>query len=91
MFEGCAKLSTAPELPATALTNNCYNGMFFGCISLKTAPKLPATQLKESCYYSMFQGCTKLEDVPEGLENVEELAVSCYQQMFYQQSHDLYR
>lgn len=25
---------TAPELPATTLASNCYNGMFNGCISL---------------------------------------------------------
>lgn len=28
MFNGCTSLTQAPELPATTLTNNCYNRMF---------------------------------------------------------------
>ena len=34
MFSGCTGLTTAPELPATTLTSNCYNGMFSGCTKL---------------------------------------------------------
>jgi hypothetical protein len=34
MFNGCTSLTTAPELPATALTNYCYNYMFYGCSKL---------------------------------------------------------
>lgn len=34
MFRGCTSLTTAPELPATALTSGCYQEMFKGCTSL---------------------------------------------------------
>jgi hypothetical protein len=34
MFRGCTSLTTAPSLPATALTVNCYREMFYGCKSL---------------------------------------------------------
>jgi hypothetical protein len=60
MFFGCTSLTTAPELPATTLTNYCYRGMFCGCTSLITAPTLPAMTLVDSCYGGMFSGCTSL-------------------------------
>ena len=34
MFQGCSKLTTAPELPATTLVEGCYYDMFFGCSKL---------------------------------------------------------
>lgn len=52
-------------LPATSLTQNCYNQMFAGCTSLTTAPALPATKLANNCYYNMFSGCTSLTTAPE--------------------------
>ena len=63
MFYGCTGLTAAPELPATALTDSCYNSMFYGCTGLTAAPELPATILAKSCYKSMFNGCTGLEEV----------------------------
>ena len=60
MFQGCSSLTAAPELPATELSDGCYNGMFKGCTSLTTAPDLPATTLKGTCYYQMFNGCSNL-------------------------------
>jgi len=48
------------ELPATTLTERCYDSMFNGCTSLTSAPELPATTLAGSCYEYMFDGCTKL-------------------------------
>ena len=47
MFQGCTALKTAPELPATTITNGCYSSMFSGCTSLVTAPELPARILAE--------------------------------------------
>lgn len=35
MFQGCTSLLTAPELPATTLSQYCYRYMFQGCTSLK--------------------------------------------------------
>ena len=80
LFYDCSVLTSAPELPATTLADNCYQYMFNGCTSLTSAPELPATKLAEDCYYQMFSGCTNLTAAPElpatTLEN------SCYRDMF---------
>ena len=34
MFSDCTSLTTAPELPATTLSNSCYRYMFFNCKKL---------------------------------------------------------
>ncbi len=68
------------ELPATTLTNFCYQAMFRGCTSLTAAPALPATNLAVSCYQSMFSSCTSLVNAPD--LPATNLAVSCYQFMF---------
>lgn len=67
-------------LPATILTNYCYNGMFSGCTSLTTAPQLPATTLAIHCYNGMFNGCTSLITAPS--LPATTLAQSCYDYMF---------
>lgn len=81
LFKGCSVLTSAPQLPATALKDDCYNSMFEGCTSLEQAPDLPATVLKESCYQSMFTGCTALVKVPKKLP-AKELDNYCYESMF---------
>src|SRR5574344_2006953 len=63
MFNGCTSLTTAPELPATTLAEQCYSYMFNGCTALTTAPELPATTLANYCYQSMFKNCTNLQYV----------------------------
>ena len=80
MFNGCTSLTTAPELPATALAFACYNSMFLDCTSLMVAPELPATTLAESCYFEMFYGCTSLTTAPE--LPATALADYCYHYMF---------
>ena len=62
LFAGNTTLIDASELllPATTLTNACYQSMFEGCTNLTTAPKLPATTLAEFCYHKMFNGCKNL-------------------------------
>ena len=80
MFQGCANLTTAPELPATTLADLCYSGMFQGCVSLTTAPELPATKLTIYCYRHMFDGCTSLTTTPT--LPATSLAIYCYQGMF---------
>lgn len=35
MFYGCTALASAPALPATTLSNYCYDSMFYRCTSLK--------------------------------------------------------
>ena len=81
MFSDCTSLTTAPELPATTLTDGCYSYMFNGCTSLITAPELPATTLADNCYSSMFVNCTSLISAPA--LPATTLAVGCYLSMFY--------
>lgn len=60
MFEKCSKLAKVPELPATELTELCYEGMFFDCSTITKAPRLPATTLPAGCYNYMFSNCSNL-------------------------------
>ena len=80
MFYKCTSLTSAPELPATTLTDYCYRSMFYGCTALTTAPALPATTLADGCYDSMFSVCTALTTAPE--LPATTLASSCYRNMF---------
>ena len=80
LFNGCASLTSAPELPATTLANYCYKAMFYKCTSLTTAPELPATTLAEGCYCQMFRGDGEMTSAPE--LPAETLANMCYQAMF---------
>ena len=80
LFSDCTVLTSAPELPAKELADNCYLGMFYRCTSLTSAPKLKATVLKRSCYERMFFGCTSLESAPE--LKATTLADECYERMF---------
>ena len=81
LFDNCTVLTSAPDLPATTLADNCYSNMFWGCSSLTTAPELPATTLADYCYSGMFQECTGLESAPE--LPATTLANYCYYRMFY--------
>ena len=80
LFNGCSVLTSAPELPATKLAEDCYYQMFSGCTNLTAAPELPATTLENSCYRDMFRSCTKLTSAPE--LPATTLANYCYYGMF---------
>ena len=80
LFNECKVLTSAPELPATTLADNCYVGMFYGCTSLTSAPELKATTLADYCYNNMFGGCTSLTSAPE--LKATTLADGCYYNMF---------
>ena len=80
LFQGCSVLTSAPELPATTLADNCYSAMFEGCSVLTSAPKLPATTLALGCYSSMFSDCTSLTSAPT--LSATTLADYCYSEMF---------
>ena len=80
LFKDCDVLTSAPELPATTLADNCYYGMFYGCTKLTSAPVLPATTLAYSCYCFMFTNCTNLTSAPE--LPAKTLANNCYRYMF---------
>lgn len=81
LFYYCEGLLTAPELPATTLSDNCYFAMFASCTSLTKAPELPATTLADDCYAYMFDYCTSLTTAPE--LHATTLAKRCYMAMFY--------
>lgn len=82
LFDSSTHLVDAENLilPATTLTNYCYQGMFNNCTKLTTAPELPATTLARYCYAAMFQGCTSLTTAPE--LPATTLASYCYSSMF---------
>ena len=80
LFKDCAVLTSAPDLPATTLAEECYFSMFRNCTSLTSAPKLTATELTYYCYGNMFTGCTSLEKAPD--LPATTLAGYCYFKMF---------
>ena len=80
LFYNCQKLTAAPELPATTLTESCYYNMFFTCTGISSAPALPATTLARDCYTSMFQNCVGMTSAPT--LPATTLAPGCYRGMF---------
>ena len=80
LFQRCASLTKAPELPATTLAKGCYNNMFAYCHSLTKAPELPATTLVFGCYSNMFRDCQSLTKAPVLPAII--LAQNCYSNMF---------
>ena len=68
-------------LPATTLTEGCYQEMFLDCKELTSAPALPATDLTgaPSCYKDMFHEC-KLSSAPA--LPATTLSANCYDSMF---------
>ena len=67
-------------LPATTLTQGCYN-MMFTSSTISRAPQLPATTIAPWCYYYMFINCMNLKTAPElPATKMEE---ECYYGMFY--------
>lgn len=82
LFQGCDKIMFVAKdlLPATVLTQSCYEGMFKNCYGLKNAPDLPASKLFNKCYAQMFKGCINLINTP--ILPARELAFKCYNSMF---------
>ena len=62
LFNGCISLVTAPELPATGLTDNCYDNTLRNT-GITEAPELPATTLAPYCYSYML-GNTPIRKMP---------------------------
>jgi len=67
LFAGADKLVNNTDrllvLPATTLTEGCYQDMFNGCKGIEKAPELPAPKLEKNCYQEMFYDCAKLNHV----------------------------
>lgn len=82
LFTECTGLTSAENLilPATTLTDSCYEEMFWKCIHLTKAPELPATYLAPSCYKNMFNSCTSLKTAP--VLPATTIRNRCYEGMF---------
>ena len=80
MFQYTA-ITTAPALPATTLSNGCYQDTFHGCSKLVNPPALPAKTLKPNCYRALFARCTSLVNAPE--LPATTLADGCYKELFF--------
>ena len=64
LFNSCPIVSVSEDfLPATILSESCYDRMFSDCTNLVNAPTLPATTLANHCYDHMFANCTKLNHI----------------------------
>ena len=83
LFYGCSNIVNISSnfLPATTLTDYCYQYMFYGCSSLTTAPELPATTLANYCYQCMFLGCIKINYIKMIATNIS--ASNCLQDWVY--------
>lgn len=84
LFSGCSSVIDAEnlELPATTLSNNCYQSMFRFAVNLTKVPKeLPATTLTEHCYDGMFYQNLEMTESP--VLPAPTLVTNCYRQMFY--------
>ena len=52
MFNNCRALTSAPELLAKKLANDCYNGMFFECTNLESVTMLATDGFdQEECLF----------------------------------------
>lgn len=84
LFSGCLEIYNHPDnkllLPATSLSDNCYESMFSNCKNLTIAPELPATTLKIHCYELMFYNCENLSIAP--VLPATTLSAYCYESMF---------
>ena len=85
LFSDADKLENHPDkdilLPATTLTEYCYNYLFGGCGALTKAPALPATVLKLRCYEHMFWECTSLTEA--SVMSATTVDDYCCHDMFY--------
>ena len=81
MFDGCASLTTAPELPATTLTESCYNNMFAQCTSLNYIKCLATDISAANCTFGWLTNVASLgtfvkaddmEDWTTGIEGIPE-------------------
>lgn len=81
IFDQCTNLLTAPDLPATSITQGCYFYTFNGCENLTTVPTtLPAMTLQTYCYRGMFQNCYALQTAPQ--LPATTLTNNCYELTF---------
>ena len=84
LFSGCSSVIDAEnlELPATTLSNYCYQNMFNYAVNLtKVQKELPATTLAKGCYSLMFKNCSSLVTPPSEICGLA-MENSCFLGMF---------
>ena len=80
MFSGCTNLSGSPKtLPASSLTNSCYENMFSNT-KITSIPNIKAVEVTNKACFGMFSGCTSLTSVTMSL--VRTISTSGMSQMF---------
>ena len=93
MFQGSAKLTEPPYLPAETAVDSCYRLMFRECTALKKLARMACKNLAFASHYCMYQMCTGLEKVTlplfdnyanqalsfmfNGCSGLKELTVEC--------------
>ena len=83
LFDSCANLTSAPDLPATNLKNYCYGSLFWACSSLASAPIMASTaNAPEGVFWYAFSGCSSLVSPPSLPTVSGSLGKSCYAHMF---------
>lgn len=82
LFNSCTAIREVADgfLPATTLSNYCYQYMFQSCYNMTKAPNLPAMKMYVHSYHSMFIGCKALTTAPD--LPATELSTGCYRVMF---------
>lgn len=60
-YPNCAALTSPPDIPATKLGRNCYEGTF--CGTSISAIEIPDAELNVQCYYWMFASCNQLHEI----------------------------
>ena len=78
MFSHCTGLTAAPELPATALAESCYNSMFSHCTGLTAVTCLASSGIENAtdnwlnkvAASGTFTKAANMEDWPDGVSGI---------------------
>ena len=82
LFKDATRLKTAPDIIADEVEPyGCYQ-MFNGCSNLKSIDKIDVKKVGNYGFSRMFGSCKSLVNIPSILP-ATQLAIYCYQQMFY--------
>ena len=87
LFKDCAVLTSAPELPATTLAENCYFHMFYKCTKLSTVTMLaPSDQISKTticCFDWLYNAGTDETVSSRTLIVTDEAAYNALKSKYY--------
>ena len=87
LFKDCAVLTSAPELPATTLAENCYFHMFYKCTKLSTVTMLaPSDQISKTticCFDWLYNAGTDETVSSRTLIVTDEAAYTALKSKYY--------